>query len=133
MRRLLYILLPLLLSSCLEEGSSHVKYTGWINVDEYTLPDTAVINEYITIPVKGGAPNGCWSNLELQLTKESDSVVFITGTGIYESSTGICNEVYQLIDTVFEYKPAKEGVIRFTFFSPNQAEEIDSVIIVQAR
>lgn len=126
-------LLPFIFSSCLEEGTNHVKYTGWIIIDEFSLPDTALVGQYINIPVKGGAPNGCWSDLELQLTKESDSTVYITGTGTFESTNGICNDIYQNTDTVFEFKPVKTGVLKFTAFSAGGSEEVDSLIVISGR
>jgi len=133
MKRYLLLLLSLFLfTSCLKEGSNYIKYSGWIKVDSIALPDTAVQGQNIGIYALGGAPNGCWSNLELQLQKQGDSVVFITGTGTYESTDGICTEIYPITDTIFTFKASDTGVIKFIGLSPDNTQKIDSLVVIPA-
>lgn len=131
MKKLFFIILiPVLFTSCLDEGSNYLKYTGWINVDSVQIQDSAVVGESVPIIVNGGAPNGCWSALELFLNKESDSVYLINGSGIFESDDGVCTDVYQIVDSTFIFKPSKQGVYKFYGQSPGKTPIIDSLIVV---
>lgn len=130
---LVLLLTPLLFASCLKEGSNYIKYSGWINIDSISLPDTAVQGENIDIYALGGAPNGCWSGLELQLQKQGDSIVLIAGTGTYESTDGICTENYPLVDSVFTYKAVDTGVIKFFGLSRDNTRIVDSLIVLPSK
>ncbi|HLN53089.1 MAG TPA: hypothetical protein VK212_05230 [Lentimicrobium sp.] len=120
----------LITTSCLKEGTNYVKYTGNINIDTLLVQDTARLGDTVDISVRGGAPNGCWSNLELMLTKENDSLVFLTGIGLFESRDGICADIYQNIDSVFSYKPADTGKIVFIGWSPGDRIVKDSLYVL---
>lgn len=134
MKKLVFIFaLPLLLTSCLKEGSNYISYTGYINIDQITVPDTARVGDVVQISARGGAPNGCWSDLELIMTKQNDSVVNITGIGHFESTDGICPDIYQILDSTFSYKAAKPGTIKFVGQSPGDRLIIDSLIVLPAR
>jgi hypothetical protein len=129
----LLLLTPLLFASCLKEGTNYIKYSGWINIDSISLPDTAIQGENIDLYAMGGAPNGCWSGLELQLQKQGDSIVIITGTGTYESTDNICTEIYPIVDSVFTYKAVDTGVIKFIGLSRDNSRKLDSLVVVPAR
>lgn len=130
---LLLLLTPLLFASCLKEGSNYIKYSGWINIDSLSLPDTVIQNQNINIYALGGAPNGCWSQLELQLQKQGDSIVIITGTGTYESTDGICTEIYPIVDSVFTYKAVDTGLIKFYGLSRDNTKIIDSLVVIPVK
>ncbi|HLO90654.1 MAG: hypothetical protein ACM3ME_08230 [Chloroflexota bacterium] len=133
MKKLLFLLTAtLVFSSCLKEGSNYIKYSGWIKIDSIALPDTARVGQTIDIYALGGAPNGCWSGLELQMQKQGDSLVYIAGTGTYESSDGICTEVYPTIDSVFTFKPADTGIIKFVGLSADNSKIVDSLVVLPA-
>lgn len=127
------LVLPLLLTSCLEEGSNYTKFTGYINIDKMTLPDSASVGDTIQIAVKGGAPNGCWSNLELTMTKLNDSLVSFTGIGLFESTDGICTEIYQTIDSSFDFIPKTPGKWQFYAHSANNKYIVDSLFVSPKR
>ncbi len=127
---LLIIASSILLTSCLKEGSNYISYTGYISIDQLNLPDTARVGDVVQVFARGGAPNGCWSNLELMMTKQNDSVINITGIGRYETTDGICTDVYQILDSTFKYKASKPGIVKFIGQSPNNIQIIDSLIIL---
>lgn len=118
-----------MLTSCLDEGSNYLKYTGWINIDSLQVQDSAIVGESVSVMVKGGAPNGCWSALELYMNKENDSVYLINGSGIFESDNGVCTDVYQIVDSTFTFKPSREGVYKFYGQSPGKSPKIDSLVV----
>jgi hypothetical protein len=133
MKKLLFIFLaPFLLTSCLDEGSNYLKYTGWINVDSLSLADSASVGDSVYVMVRGSAPNGCWSALELYMKKQNDSVYIINGSGTFESEDGICNQGLVIVDSSFLFKPVKEGKILFYGQSPDRLPLVDSLIVTQA-
>jgi len=134
MKKMIFLLImSLIMSSCLDEGSNYTKFTGYINIDKMTIPDTTSVGDTIQVLVKGGAPNGCWSNLELILTEQNDSLVYITGIGLYESTDGICTEIYQTIDSSFDFHPTKSGVYQFYAQSGNYKHILDSLVVLPKR
>lgn len=128
---IIFGILLLALTSCMEDRENYVRYTGWINIDSLSVPEGAVLGETIDIFVKGGAPNGCWSGLGLNFKKENDSTYYINGTGVYERRDGICTDVYQIVDSVFYLKTTRAGTIKFIAQSANDKQIIDSVFVVQ--
>lgn len=128
----LFLFLPLLLNSCLDTGGNYMKYDGWIYTDQVSIPDTAQLGDSISLYVKGGAPNGCWYNLMLNLTKQSDTLYYIAGTGTYESTDGLCTEIYQVVDTNFIFKPLSAGKYMFIAQSPGRPDIKDSLIVISA-
>ncbi len=134
MKKLVFIFaFPLLFTSCLKEGSNYVSYTGYINIDQMLVPDTARVGDVVQVFARGGAPNGCWSDLELIMTKQNDSLVYITGIGHFESTDGICTDIYQILDSTFSYKAMKPGTIKFVGQSPNDSLRVESLIVLPAR
>lgn len=118
------------MSSCLKEGSNHIKYSGYINLNTLTVPDSATVGEDVEIKVKGGAPNGCWSDLELTMQKENDTLYNIAGVGVYESWDGLCTDIYPLVDSTFTFKPSKAGTYKFVAYSANNTRLIDTLHVV---
>lgn len=133
MKKLIYLLfLPIIFTSCLKEGSDYRQFTGWIDIDTLIVTDTAIINSDVLINVSAGAPNGCWSNLEIDLVKQNDSVYTITGSGKYESRNGICSDEYVSVDSSFKIKPSKIGKLLIIGYSPNKHPIKDSLIVIPA-
>jgi hypothetical protein len=131
MKKLAFLLfLPFILSSCLKEGSDYRQFTGWIDIDTIVMTDTAMLNSEVLVRVSAGAPNGCWSNLEIDLLKENDSVYTITGSGKFESYNGICSDEYVGVDSTFKINPSKEGKLLLIAFSPNRHPIKDSLIVI---
>ncbi len=130
---IILILLPLFLSSCLEKSTNYARFTGNINIDKMTLPDTVGVGDTIQVQVKGGAPNGCWSDLELVMSQKNDSLIVVSGIGLYESTDGICTQVYQTIDSSFSFRPTKPGVYQFYAYSANLRDILDSLVVVSER
>lgn len=130
---ILLLLLPLFMSSCLEKGTNYTRFTGNINIDKMTLPDTARVGDTIQVLVKGGAPNGCWSDLELMMVQQNDSLVLVSGIGLFESTDGICTQVYQTIDSSFDFRPTTPGIYQFYAYSGNLRSIIDSLVVVSDR
>jgi hypothetical protein len=124
------VIIQFITSSCLKENSNYTRFTGNINVDSIQVPDTVVLGESVTVKAQGGAPNSCWSKLELMLSQENDSLVLITGIGWFESYDGICNDIYLKVDSSFTYKPTDTGKIMFLGLSPGNRIKMDSLIVV---
>lgn len=132
-KMILFLVLPLLMTSCLDKGSNYTRFTGNINIDKMTLPDSASIGDTIQIAVKGGAPNGCWSELELTMNELNDSLIAFSGIGLFESTDGICTEIYQTVDSSFDFIPKKAGKWQFYAYSANNKSIIDSLVVVANR
>lgn len=95
-----------------------------------TLPDSALVGDDVEIKVVGGAPNGCWSDLELTMQKENDSLYNIAGIGVYESWDGLCTDIYPLIDSTFTFEPSRAGTYRFIAYSLNNVRFVDTLHVV---
>lgn len=133
MKKLAFLLfLPVIFTSCLKEGSDYRQFTGWIDIDTLIVTDTAIINTDLLINVSAGAPNGCWSNLEIDLVKQNDSVYTITGSGKFESHNGICSDEYVSVDSSFKIKPSKLGKLSLIAYSPNKQPVKDSLVIISS-
>lgn len=127
---LVLLLTAFVFTSCLKEGSNYIKYSGYINVDSMVLPDTAIVGQTVDVYVLGGAPNGCWYGLDLQLQNQGDSLVTIFGTGTYESTDGICTDIYPIVDTIFSFKPVDTGLVRFVAISMDNEKIKDSLVVL---
>lgn len=116
----------------MKEGTNNLYYTGSIFIDQMTMPDTAYVGDTVAINVKGGAPNGCWSNLELFFDEQSDSLYVISGVGTFASTNGICNDIYLNVDSTFTIQPTKPGKYLFIASLPEGESIKDSIIVVNA-
>ncbi len=61
-------------------------------VSEVVIPTSANIGVSIPIQVRAYAPNGCWSNLQINLTKSQANHYQITATG-FNNGNIVCPDV----------------------------------------
>lgn len=81
-------------------------------VSETEIPSTAKIGELVTLHVKAYAPNGCWSNLQISLTKSDENHYLITAKG-YNNGNLVCPDIVIQKDTVFNVSFNKVGAYYF--------------------
>lgn len=92
------ILITFLLWSCSkEEEKGRFEPVFVSNVE---IPLSANIGVSIPIHVKAYAPNGCWSNLKINLTKNQGNHYQITAMGLNNGNL-VCPEILIQKDTTF--------------------------------
>ena len=104
------ILITILLLSCSREDEKGQFEPVVISKTE--IPLTAKIGEVVPIHVNAYAPNGCWSNLQISLTKNNENHYQMTATG-FDNESLDCNDVLIGKDTVFNLTFNRVGEFYF--------------------
>lgn len=81
------------------------------------IPSTAKIGELVPIHVKAYTPNGCWSKLQISLTKNDENHYLIIAKG-YNNGDLTCPDIVIQKDTVFNLSFNKVGAY---FFQSNKS------------
>ncbi len=92
----LILIVSFLLSCSTDEQNGQTKP---VIVSQVVVPEFAKVDEIVPVYVKAYAPNGCWSNLTVSLTKSKDFHYEINAKGFYNGNS-ICPEIYEEKDTV---------------------------------
>lgn len=128
----LLLLATLLATSCVKlDGESYRKYSDYVNIMEVNMPDSAFIGDDIPIVVQAGAPNGCWSGLEVHIGRSTiyDSVFGFTATGLFESTNNLCAEVLVTKDSTFHFKTDTAGIYLFIAYSAAYQPIYDTLVV----
>lgn len=104
------ILLAFFLFGCSIEGEKGQFEPVVVSTTE--IPSTAKIGEVVPVYVKAYAPNGCWSKLQINLTKSDENHYLITATG-YNNGDLACPDIVIQTDTVFNLSFNKAGAYYF--------------------
>ncbi len=131
MKTFLYIVIALLAVSCLKpaENSYYIMTSGRVPIIQTDFPDTAQNNQFTEIRARAEETNGCWSNLNFKLTKNSDFDYSLEAFGVFESY-GTCPDVKVYGDTTIAFKPVNTGVYKFHITKNETETVVDSIIVV---
>lgn len=139
MRKLLYLFIIVLLSSCLEDGDNYIRTTDLVPITEVTIPDSSEVADTIQIMATAEANNGCWSDLRFQLDSvpnQNNNQTDTTSTksyslqaiGTYESH-GSCPQVIVTADTVLDVLTSQKGNYIFYVTKNSYTLEVDTVFV----
>ena len=125
-------LLLLSLASCKLDGDSYQRFYGKVNIDSLKVQDSAFLGDPVFIYALAGAPNGCWSGLDLFLTPypHNDTLYVISSFGTFESYDHICPEIYVLKDSTFKFIPDTTGMFIFKSDSQSRMPKYDTLVVV---
>lgn len=139
MRKLLYLFIIVLLSSCLEDGDNYIRTTDLVPITEVTIPDSSEVADTIQITATAEANNDCWSDLRFQLDSvpnQNNNQTDTTSTksyslqaiGTYESH-GSCPQVIVTADTVLDVLTSQKGNYIFYVTKNSYTLEVDTVFV----
>ena len=139
MKKLLYLFIIVLLSSCLEDSDNYIRTTDLVPITEVTIPDSSGVADTIQITATAEANNGCWSNLRFQLdsianqnNNQTDTVATksysLQAIGTYESH-GSCPQVIVTADTVLDVVTSQKGNYIFYVTKNSYTLQVDTVFV----
>lgn len=124
-----FVLLSVLAAACNIGGENYSRYYSYINIDETSIPDSARVGDTIDLYFRAGAPNGCWSDLQIYLYPYNDTIFIIEGIGLYESYDGVCPEIYITADTTYKFIPDTARTYIFASQSATLNTKLDTLHI----
>ncbi len=129
MRRLLILMLPILLFSCLKEESSAKKYLGVVNIVSFNMPDTAFLLQPFQIKIIAEAETSCWSNLYADFSIYQNAYEYsLAAYGWYTPSSGCASSKVSL-DTTLTVTFDKKGLF-YIYYAKTETDIIkDSILI----
>lgn len=127
---LVFALFVLLAASCKIGGENYSRYYSYVNIDQTVVPDSASLGDTIDLYFRAGAPNGCWSGLQIYLYRYNDTIFVLEAIGLYESYEGICPEIYVTSDTIFRFVPDTARTYIFASHSATLNTKLDTLRII---
>lgn len=109
------ILIAFLLLSCSKEEEK--RQFEPVVVSKVEIPSQTNIGVSVPIHVKAYAPNGCWSNLKINLTKNQENHYQIIAVGLNNGNL-VCADILIQKDTTFNIIFNKAGEY---YFQSNKA------------
>jgi hypothetical protein len=130
MKPITFFILALIAFSCMksEQNSYYIKTAGRVGIKFAEIPETAKVNQDTVLRARAEESNGCWSNLNFVLTKESDFEYTLEAFGLFES-TGYCEDILVYADTVIPFKPTITGTYIFQVLKNQTLTEADTMIV----
>ncbi|OJV37509.1 MAG: hypothetical protein BGO29_03435 [Bacteroidales bacterium 36-12] len=90
--------LLLLIHGCSKEKErGHI---GLVFISDVIIPASVSVDEVALIHVAAYAPNGCWSNIRINLNKQQENHYKITATGFFNGQL-VCPDILIGADTTF--------------------------------
>ena len=126
---LLPMLLTLILTSCKLDSEDYSHYFDYVDIENTTLPLTAMVGDTVLIHARAVATNGCWSNLQLAFGKLNDTLYAINAVGEFESTNGICPEILVSADSTFTFRPDSAATYIFVSQSRNRKAVYDTLLV----
>ena len=131
MKTILFLIIAFFAVSCLKSGenSYYVRTSGRVEIIQSDVPDTAINMQFTEIKARAKETNGCWSNLNFVLTKNSDFEYSLEAFGTFESY-GACPDVMVYGDTIIAFKPTQTGLYKFNILKSQNVTVTDTMIVV---
>lgn len=125
----IFALFALLATACNIGGENYSRYYSYVNIDQTNVPDSAKVGDTVDLYFRAGAPNGCWSDLNIYLYPYNDTIFILEAIGLYESYDGICPEIYITSDTIFRFVPDTARTYIFASQSATLNTKLDTLHI----
>ncbi len=113
------------------EKSPHTKEVGMVQICSSTIADTVMQNESTGIQIIASAPNGCWSNLFVEIKSETVSDYSVKAYGTFSCREGgcACPDVLVGMDTIINFQPTQKGEYVFSVYNSKDSITIDTMIV----
>ena len=130
MKQGLFLLFICLLFSSCKDVDDCTK-TGQVQIEEWFIADTAMINENIKINIKASATNLCWSDLYIELIEKEQREYSIKAYGTFTCCDGGCACPMAMLyhDTVIDFQPSQRGTYIFNISELKNRIEVDTMIV----
>jgi hypothetical protein len=128
MKLVLFSSILILIISCKAKDEKYYQNTDIIEISNYSIPDSTIVFDTIQIKAHAQEPNGCWSNLNFVLSRDSDFYYKLKAYGTY-ASTGICPTVMVYKDTTISFIPVKTGKYLFYVMKSQTKISIDTLLV----
>ncbi len=130
MKPVIYIAIALLSLSCLKlsKNEYYIRMTGLVEIIHTEVPDTVDNMSFAQIKATAQATDGCWSDLNFMLIKNSDFEYSLQAFGVYESY-GTCPTGMVYSDTTINVQPSLSGLYKFYIYKGPNEVEVDTMIV----
>lgn len=124
------VLIAMTVNGCIE-GDNYIRYSDYITLEAGPLPDTMVLNQSYNIILRASAPNTCWSNLQISVKSDDDSLYAFSALGTFENHGEECLQQLITLDSVYVFTPKvlKTHVLMFLNPSGDPQVRVDTVYI----
>lgn len=131
MKTILFLFIAFFAVSCIKSGENgyYIRTSGRVEIIQSDVPDTVINMQFTEIKASAKETNGCWSNLNFVLTKNSDFEYSLEAFGIFESY-GTCPDIMVYGDTTIAFKPTQTGLYKFNIFKTQNVTVTDTMIVV---
>jgi hypothetical protein len=95
------------------------------------IADTVIQNESTSIKINASAPNGCWSNLFVEIKSESTFDYSVKAYGTFSCREGgcACPDILVGMDTIINFQPTQKGEYVFNVYTSKDSITIDTMIV----
>lgn len=97
------------LASC--EKDKNIEINGTVQIENYSIADTILLNEEATAQITAAATNGCWRDLYIDLVNTAPKEYQIKAYGTYSCNECdcVCPAVMVYHDTLITFQPTQRG------------------------
>jgi hypothetical protein len=128
--------LIILIAFCLfcigcKKDNPEVKKIGMVLIAKRTISDTVLQNENTEISIVAFAENGCWSDLFVDLKKETSFYYSIKAYGTFSCRERgcACPAVLVEMDTIISFQPTQKGNYIFNIYTTEDSITVDTMIV----
>ena len=131
MKSLIFLITICLFCTCCKKDNPYVKKIGTVLIANSTIVDTVLQNENTEISIAAFAENGCWSNLFVDLKKETSFYYSIKAYGTFSCREGgcACPAVLVEMDTIINFQPTQKGNYIFNIYTSQDSITIATMIV----
>ena len=92
------------------------------------IPQQGATGREVSLKITATAPNGCWSDIKIQMNKESKFDYQISASGKFRSG-GMCTMALVEKDTIVKFIPRQRGTYVFSSASGKGQFKVDSLVV----
>jgi hypothetical protein len=125
----LILFICLFFNNC--ERNPYTKEIGMVQIYNSQIADTAFQNENSDIRIIASAPNGCWSNLFVEMKSHSSFKYTIKAYGTFSCREGgcACPDILVGMDTIIRFQPTQKGEYIFNVYTIKDSITVDTMIV----
>lgn len=118
--------------SCdLDEGENYIKREDIVPITNFSMPDSAAVNDTVELNATASVGNGCWKNLRFTFEERSDTTNVLRAFGTFESY-GSCPDVIVSKDTIINFSPENTGPHYFYVIRNSYQYSLDTLMVLDS-
>lgn len=123
----LFTILVVVLTSCGGDPGTSIGGASYIPVTAMSMPDSALIGSSVLINISSQAPDGCFYELQYDVTSPKTDTKRILAWGKFQDD-GSCPSFKPAKDTTITFKSTSAGTFYFTANQAPYTVLLDSVV-----